>query len=255
MTRTKLIAGNWKMNNTFTSATQLVSDIAAGLPNALNAEVWIAAPYVYINTLAENTSNTPIRIGAQDISTHVSGAYTGEISGEMLHSVGAYFVLVGHSERRNYFGETDEIIATKIDAALNSNLIAVYCCGETLEEREAGNHFDIIKTQLHTGLFNFSELALNNIVIAYEPVWAIGTGLTASPEQAQEIHAFIRTQLLNKFGAATADKMRILYGGSLKPNNAAELLAQPDIDGGLIGGASLVEADFNYIINAASTAI
>ncbi len=255
MTRIKLIAGNWKMNNTFSAATQLVSDITAGLPNPLSAEVWIAAPFVYVHTLAENCNNTPIRIGAQDISTHVSGAFTGEISGEMLQSVGAYFVLVGHSERRSYFGETDEIIASKINAALSNNLIAVYCCGETQEERETGNHFDIIKTQLQTGLFNFSELALNNIVIAYEPVWAIGTGLTASPEQAQEMHAFIRTQILNKFGATAADKMRILYGGSLKPGNALELLSQPDIDGGLIGGASLVAADFNHIIHTASTAI
>lgn len=252
MTRRKLIAGNWKMNNDASEAIQLVSNIANNLNIAnSNTDVWIAPSFVFIDQLIKQFGITGIQFGGQDVSTHEAGAFTGEVSARMLKSIAAAFTLVGHSERRSYFGETDTLIAKKIESALANNLMVIYCCGETMSERESNNHFDIISAQLNTGLFPFLADAHANLVIAYEPVWAIGTGLTASPEQAQEMHAFIRNQILAKFGESIAKKIQILYGGSLKASNAAELLEQPDIDGGLIGGASLVATDFNSIINAA----
>lgn len=252
MSRKKIIAGNWKMYKTLSQANELVSGIADGInTSTLNAEIWITPPAIYIHELVQQFGNTALQFGAQDVSKHAEGAYTGEVSATMLQSIGAYYALVGHSERRQYHHENDTLIGDKIAAALSQNLIAVYCCGETLNERESGNHFNIVEQQISTALFRFNAAQLNQIVIAYEPVWAIGTGVTASAVQAQEMHAFIRGIISKQFGAAAADQIRILYGGSVKPNNAAELFSQPDIDGGLIGGASLVADDFLKIIQGA----
>jgi triosephosphate isomerase len=253
MSRKKIIAGNWKMYKTLSQANELVGAIADGINvSTLNAEIWITPPAIYIHGLVQQFGNTALRFGAQDLSKHAEGAYTGEVSAAMLQSIGAYYSLVGHSERRQYHHENDTLIGDKITAALSQNLMAVYCCGETLNERNSGNHFNIVEQQISTALFRFSATELNQIVIAYEPVWAIGTGVTASAAQAQEMHAFIRGIIAKQFGDIAAEQIRILYGGSVKPNNAAELFSQPDIDGGLIGGASLVADDFLKIIQGAN---
>lgn len=252
MSRKKIIAGNWKMFKTLSEAELLVAEINNKLPkNLANAEVWIAPPALYLPTLTNQFTESGIQFGAQDISKHQQGAYTGEISAMMLQSVSAKFTLVGHSERRQYHHEDDVLIGEKIHAALSQSIIPVYCCGETLQERNSNNHFVIVEQQITTALANCSAEQMQQIVIAYEPVWAIGTGVTASAEQAQEMHAFIRSILGQKYGASVAATIRILYGGSVKPNNASELFSQPDIDGGLIGGASLVAADFIAIIESA----
>jgi triosephosphate isomerase len=252
MSRKKIIAGNWKMFKTLSEAELLVAEINNKLSqNLASAEVWIAPPALYLPTLTSQFSGSEIQFGAQDISKHQQGAYTGEISAMMLQSVMAKFTLVGHSERRQYHHEDDVLIGEKIHAALSQSITPVYCCGETLQERNSNNHFVIVEQQITTALANCSAEQVQQIVIAYEPVWAIGTGVTASAEQAQEMHAFIRSILAQKYGASIADTIRILYGGSVKPNNASELFSQPDIDGGLIGGASLVAADFIAIIESA----
>lgn len=252
MSRRKIIAGNWKMYKNQTEAIALTASIAQHIQNhPPKAEVWIAPPFLYIAKLISQFGNTGIVFGAQDCSVQDEGAYTGEISARMLEAVHAGFVIVGHSERRAYHGETDTLIAQKIEAVLRNGLIAVYCCGETLQERESGAHLAVVQRQVQEALFGLPESALRNIVIAYEPVWAIGTGVTASPQQAQEMHAYIRSLVQQQYGAAAASAMRILYGGSVKPGNAAELFSQPDIDGGLVGGASLVATDFSAIISAA----
>lgn len=251
MSRKKIIAGNWKMYKSQSDAIALTAAIADGIQrNAPEGDVWIAPPFLYIAKLISQFGNSGIQFGAQDCSVYDEGAYTGEVSAAMLHSIHAGFVVLGHSERRAYHGETDTLIANKIDAALRNGITAVYCCGETLEERNAGKHMDIVRAQISTALFHLPPLAYEKIVIAYEPVWAIGTGVTASPEQAQEMHAFIRSLFDAQYSTALAAALRILYGGSVKPNNAATLFAQPDIDGGLVGGASLVAEDFLSIIAA-----
>lgn len=215
-----------------------------------DSEIWIAPPFLYVAKLISQFGNSGLVFGAQDCSAFDEGAFTGEISAQMLNGIHAQFVLVGHSERRAYHQETDSIIAQKIDAALRNGIIAVYCCGETLDERNSGRHFDVVRAQVQEALFHLPNLVFDKIVIAYEPVWAIGTGVTATPEQAQEMHAFIRSLVEQQYGAETAGHLRILYGGSVKPGNAATLFAQPDIDGALVGGASLVAADFLSIIDA-----
>lgn len=249
--RQKIIAGNWKMYKTASDAEATIAALANHLSHSLTSnQVYIAAPFVFIETLIRRFGNTSIVFGAQNLSEHDEGAYTGEISGSMLHSIGCKFVLIGHSERRRYFGETDIVLHQKINAALRNFLQPVFCCGEMLDERQAGNHFKVVQHQVEEALFGLSNDAARKIIVAYEPVWAIGTGVTASPADADEMHHFIRNLLRNKFGNETADAMRILYGGSVKPDNAAELFSRPDIDGGLVGGASLNADDFIKIIDS-----
>jgi triosephosphate isomerase (TIM) len=245
--RKKIVAGNWKMNLDYTSGVSLFSEIINMAKDEVigNQELVVCSPFIHLSSLGQLSKNiTNVHIGAQNIHQAESGAYTGEISAAQVKSVGASHVILGHSERRAYFGETDTLLATKVDIALKHGLTPIFCIGETKEERESGDFFTIIKTQLVDGLFHLSEDAFASVVLAYEPVWAIGTGLTASPEQAQEVHQFIRTVLADKYGQEAADNTSILYGGSCNPGNAKDLFAQADIDGGLIGGASLKSRDF-----------
>ncbi|WP_312077295.1 triose-phosphate isomerase [Chryseobacterium sp.] len=247
--RRKIVAGNWKMNKNVIEAQQLMTELRDYKNNnTTNCEVWIAPPALYLMMAKDVFENDEIGVFAQDISTHESGAYTGEISVDMLESIDAEGSLIGHSERRQYHGETDESCNKKVKLALDKGLIPVYCNGETLEQRKAGQHFDVVKSQTETALFTLSAEEIKKVVIAYEPVWAIGTGETATPEQAQEIHAHIRGIIAEKYGQEVADEVSILYGGSVKPDNAKEIFSQPDIDGGLIGGAALKVEDFSKII-------
>lgn len=247
--RKKIVAGNWKMNMDYAEGITLFSEIVNMVRDEKKGEqlAIICAPFIHLNSLSQ-LGGTTVRIGAQNCHQNESGAFTGEISAKMVKSVGCEYVLVGHSERRQYFAESNEILAEKTLAALRNNLSPIFCIGETLDERNNGNYFNIIKSQLEEGTFNLSEAEFSKVVIAYEPVWAIGTGLTATSEQAQEVHAFIRNEIALKFGTEVANNTTILYGGSCNPKNAAELFAQPDIDGGLIGGASLKSRDFVDIL-------
>lgn len=249
--RKKIVAGNWKMNLDYNEGLSLFSEIinmfkdeATGKQQAV-----ICSPFIHLHSLAQLAKGyTNIAVGAQNAHQAESGAYTGETSAKMIKSVGAEYVILGHSERRQYFGESNELLAKKTDTALKNDLKPIFCIGETLQEREANQHFDIIKSQLVEGVFHLNETEFAKLVIAYEPVWAIGTGVTASSEQAQEIHAFIRKEIAAKYNQQVADATTILYGGSCNPKNAPELFAQPDIDGGLIGGASLKSRDFIDIV-------
>jgi triosephosphate isomerase len=249
--RKKIVAGNWKMNKTFQEGVDLAIEInKVVVENGdKNVSVVIAPPFTHISEINKVVDNERISVAGQNCATETSGAYTGEISAEMLWSAGADFVILGHSERRSYYGETNELLNIKVKKALEFNLTPIYCVGEVLEEREAGKHFDVIKKQIEKVLFDLDVTDFEKVVIAYEPVWAIGTGKTASPGQAQEVHKYIRDILASKFGGA-ADNTSILYGGSCNPKNAKELFANPDVDGGLIGGASLKADDFIQIINA-----
>jgi triosephosphate isomerase len=247
MNRKKIVAGNWKMNKTLSEAIELVSAITKN-PGDNSVTKIIFPPYPFISALTNFIGATGnFYTGAQNCNEHAAGAYTGEVSAAMLKSIGCKYVLVGHSERRQYFGETNAVSSQKIKLALENKLQVIYCIGETLAERKANTHFDVVKTQL-TEVLQGTEMA--NIVIAYEPVWAIGTGETASPQQAQEMHAHIRTCLKNLFNETVADSTSILYGGSCNAQNASELFACADIDGGLIGGASLKADDFSKIIRS-----
>lgn len=249
--RRPLVAGNWKMNGSRASVAALISEITAKANNLNGVDVAVCPPYVYLDQIVNAVKGGKIRVGGQDLSVHASGAYTGEVSAPMLLDVGATAVIVGHSERRTYHQETDELVVQKCLAAVNAGLMPIVCVGETLKQREANRTEEVIGGQLAALLATEeSKSALISSVIAYEPVWAIGTGKTATPEQAQEVHAFIRARLA-KYDAELASKMRILYGGSVKAENAAELFAMPDIDGGLIGGASLNAGDFLAICAAA----
>lgn len=249
--RRKIVAGNWKMNKTVIDAQQLMVQLLSYKNNHVtNCEVWIAPPALYLMMAKDIFEQDEIGVFAQDMSEHDSGAYTGEISAEMLESIDATGSLIGHSERRIYHGETDAHCFQKIKKALEKGLTPIYCNGETLEQRKAGQHFEVVKNQTEVALAGLSADDVKKVVIAYEPVWAIGTGETATPEQAQEIHAHIRGILANKFGKEVADEVSILYGGSVKPDNAKEIFSQPDIDGGLIGGAALKIEDFSKIIEA-----
>lgn len=252
MARKKIVAGNWKMNKNLFEGKQLVEDILhSGIELRDDVEVVIAPPFISLEMTASLTKDrTGFFLAAQNCHQEKSGAFTGEVSAEMLKSVGVDYVILGHSERREYFGETDAVLAKKVDAVLAQEMKVIYCCGEPLQIREAGTQNSHIQTQIENGLFHLGEAAFKNIVIAYEPIWAIGTGLTASDEQAQDMHAFIRGLIAQKYGEAIANATSILYGGSAKPSNAAGLFAQPDVDGGLIGGASLVAADFAGVIKA-----
>ena len=249
MARKILIAGNWKMNKTATEAVELAKPIIEAIGNQNNIDVLMCPTFTSIPAVSALIGNSTVKLGAQNVSDKASGAYTGEISAAMLRDLHVSHVILGHSERRSYYGETDAFINKKVLTCLESNLVPVLCVGETLEEREAGKVEEVIKTQLVGGLADVPADKAENIVIAYEPVWAIGTGKTATPEQAQEVHAFVRKMLAEILGPV-ADKIRILYGGSMKPSKADELLAKPDIDGGLIGGAALVASDFLALVES-----
>ncbi len=246
--RQPLVAGNWKMNGSSGSVRELVDGILSGLET--KAEVAVFPPYLYVQQVRDLLQGSRIKFGVQNSSDKLSGAYTGEVSPLMAKDLGCEYVLIGHSERRSIYGETDADVAAKFCALVDSGLVPVLCVGETLEERESGATMKVVAEQINTVLRAAGPERLANFEIAYEPVWAIGTGLTATPEQAQEVHADIRA-LLAENDRSMADRTRILYGGSMKPDNAAELMAQADVDGGLIGGASLVAADFKAICHAA----
>lgn len=247
--RKNIVAGNWKMNKNVFEAQQLMFQLLDyKRNNATNCEVFIAPPALYLMMAKDLYEANEIGIFSQDMSEHDSGAYTGELSAGMLESIGATGALIGHSERRQYHGETDSHCNRKIKLALDKGLTPIYCNGETLEQRKSGKHLEVVKNQTEVALFTLSAEEIVKVVIAYEPVWAIGTGETASPEQAQEIHAHIRNLIAEKYGKDVADEISILYGGSVKPDNAKEIFSKPDIDGGLIGGAALNIADFSKII-------
>jgi triosephosphate isomerase len=252
--RKKIVAGNWKMNLTLAQGEQLINDILqAGLTLKEGQEVVVATPFPYLLKAKALLKNYPgFYVAAQNCASEKSGAYTGEVSAEMLQSIGVDYVILGHSERREYFQESNAMLAKKIDQVLANGLKPIFCCGEPLEIRQAETQNDYVAKQLEESLYHLTEEQLKNVVIAYEPIWAIGTGLTASSAQAQDMHAFIRSQIVNKFGREAALHTSVLYGGSAKPGNAAELFSCPDVDGGLIGGASLVAADFVAIIEKLS---
>lgn len=250
--RKKIVAGNWKMNLTLAQGEQLINDVlAAGLHLKEGQEVVFATPFPYLVKAHALLKNNPgFFLASQNSASEKSGAYTGEVSAEMLASVGVDYVILGHSERREYFQESNAVLAKKIDLALANGLKPLFCCGEPLEVRKAETQNDYVAKQLEESLYHLTEEQLKNVVIAYEPIWAIGTGLTASAAQAQDMHAFIRSQIAAKYGREAALNISILYGGSAKPSNAVELFSCPDVDGGLIGGASLVAADFVAIVKA-----
>ena len=247
--RKNIVAGNWKMNKDMEGAQQLMTQLLSySKNNSSNCEIYIAPPSIYTMMAKNILEDSKIEVYSQDVSEHESGAFTGEISGEMLKSIQANGSLVSHSERRQYHGETDSHANRKVKLLLDLGLTPIYCNGETLEQRKAGQHFEVVKNQTEVALFTLSAEEIKKVVIAYEPVWAIGTGETASPEQAQEIHAHIRSLIAAKYGQEVADEISILYGGSVKPDNAKEIFSKPDIDGGLIGGAALKIEDFSKII-------
>lgn len=249
--RKKIVAGNWKMNKDFSGAESLINEITEYLKNKpSNCEVYIAPPSLFTAMAVDLAKDSSVKVFTQDMSAQESGAFTGEISADMVKSVGAEGAIIGHSERRQYHGETDENCSRKVKMALDKGLTPIYCNGETLEQRKAGQHLEVVKKQTEEALFNLSADEIKKVVIAYEPVWAIGTGETATPEQAQEIHSHIRNLIAEKYGSEVADEISILYGGSVKPDNAKEIFSQPDIDGGLIGGAALKSEDFSKIIEA-----
>ena len=246
--RQPMVAGNWKMNGSSDSVKELMNGIKAGIGEA-NAEVVVCPPFVYISSVADAIAGSDIKLGAQNMCDQDAGAFTGEVSGPMLKDVGCEYVIIGHSERRAMYGETDEVTAVKYGAVLKNGLKPIFCIGETLEEREQGITEDVVGRQIDAILKSDGVASLANAVLAYEPVWAIGTGKTATPEQAQEVHAFIRNKIAEQ-DKVIAEGLRILYGGSMNPKNVAELRSQPDIDGGLIGGASLKAEDFLVICSA-----
>ncbi len=247
--RKNIVAGNWKMNNDLEQTQALISDLKKQSQTS-EAEVMVAPTFTNLYSAFEALRLDNIEVVAQNMHFASNGAYTGEISASMLKSIGIETVILGHSERRAYFGETDELLAKKVDAALENSMRVIFCFGEELADRKSGNHEHVVESQIRNALFHLPETAWNNIVLAYEPVWAIGTGETASPEQAQEMHAFIRETVEGKYNQELAQHVSILYGGSVKPNNAKEIFSKPDVDGGLIGGAALNAEDFYVIVNA-----
>jgi len=248
----KIVAGNWKMNKNLQEGLKLVQELNEKIGNFKidDVQLIVGTPSIFLSSIQNELKDSKIKVSAQNIHQEGSGAFTGEISAEMVKSIDVSYTIIGHSERREYFGETSEQIALKVKKAIALGLTPIYCCGEVKEERESGKHFDVVNKQISSELFDLSTEDFSKVVIAYEPVWAIGTGLTASPEQAQEIHAFIRKTVANKYSDAIANETSILYGGSCKPGNAKEIFSKPDVDGGLIGGASLVADDFLAIANS-----
>ncbi|OFY63281.1 MAG: triose-phosphate isomerase [Bacteroidetes bacterium RBG_13_43_22] len=250
--RKKIIAGNWKMNMTLDDGLKFAKSVDQYFSEkpSEKAEVILCVPFIHLAGISEIVKLGKVALGAQNCASEPSGAYTGEVSAMMIKSTGAGYVIIGHSERRTYYHEDDRLLNRKTILALNSGLKVIFCCGEVKEEREEGKHFIIVKRQLEEGLFTLSAEEMKNVVIAYEPVWAIGTGLTATPEQAQEMHRHIRSLVSDKYGKECAEELTILYGGSCKPSNAVEIFSKPDVDGGLIGGASLKKEDFTAIAEA-----
>ncbi len=247
--RQKIVAGNWKMNTLLPDGLGLAKAVDNSTSEKTSdALMIIAPPFTHLHEVGKVLSK--VRLAAQNCASEESGAYTGEVSVDMIKSTGAEYVIIGHSERREYFKEDDELLAKKAKLVLSRGLNPIFCIGEVLEEREDEKHFEVVASQLKNGLFHLNKDQFLKVVVAYEPVWAIGTGKTASPEQAQEMHAFIRKQIEEKYGVEVAEETSILYGGSCKPGNAKELFANPDVDGGLIGGASLKADDFIQIVNA-----
>jgi triosephosphate isomerase len=253
MSRRYLIAGNWKMNKTVAEGVALARDLRAQAVAAGAAELVVCPPFTTLAAVAAELRGSSIAVGAQNVHWEASGAFTGEVSGAMLHDIPVTHVIVGHSERRQFFGETDGTVNRRLKAALGAGLVPIVCVGETRAEREAGQTAAVVRRQVEAGLAGLTAETMATVVIAYEPVWAIGTGLNATPDQAQEVHAQIRALLAAGFGAGVAAATRILYGGSVKGDNATALLGQPDIDGALVGGASLKAADFLAIAAAANT--
>ena len=249
--RKKIVAGNWKMNMNLQEGIALAKELNDNLKaDKPNCGVVICTPFIHLASIAQFLDQTVIGLGAENCADKAKGAYTGEVSAEMVKSTGAQYVILGHSERRGYYAETPAILREKVQLALANGLEVIFCIGESLEEREQGIQNEVVKAELEGSVFNLTAEEFSHIIIAYEPIWAIGTGKTATAEQAEEIHAYIRSIVCEKFGAQVADDTTILYGGSCKPSNAKELFAKPDIEGGLIGGASLKAADFKGIIDA-----
>ena len=250
--RSKIVAGNWKMNKTYQETKALVKELNHAVKDLEleNTRVIIAPTFISLQKASKMTKNSEIEVAAQNMHQEASGAYTGEISGAMLKSIYVNTVILGHSERREYFGETDELLSKKVDAALEQGLEVIFCFGEVLEDRKKGNHFKVVEEQIKNALFHLDSQAWARIVLAYEPVWAIGTGETATPEQAQEMHAFVRELVAGRYLSDVSEEVSILYGCSVKPSNAKEIFSKTDVDGGLIGGASLNAEDFAAIIKA-----
>ena len=248
--RQKIVAGNWKMHKNAEETEDLLNELIEKLPNDVEAHIVVAPTFINLASAVQHLEFTNIEVAAQNMHQSESGAYTGEISADMLRSVGVHLVILGHSERRAYFNETDSLLAYKVDTALKNYMKIIFCFGEELKDRQSGNHFNIVENQLRDGLFHIAKEAWANIILAYEPVWAIGTGETATPDQAQEMHEFIRETIRKSFGSDIAEDVSILYGGSVKPDNAKEIFSKPDVDGGLIGGAALKADDFAAIVSA-----
>jgi triosephosphate isomerase len=250
--RTKIVAGNWKMNNDKSATKELIKDLKKSIKKLPleNTRVIVAPTFVNLSSAVKTAKKSKVEVVAQNMHQAKNGAYTGEISAEMLKAIGIKTVILGHSERRTYFGETDALLVEKVNAVLENELETIFCFGELLEDRKSENHFSVVESQVSNALFHLEAAAWKSIVLAYEPVWAIGTGETASAEQAQEMHAFIRSIVEKKYNKEVADAVSILYGGSVKPANAEEIFSKPDVDGGLIGGAALNVDDFTGIIKA-----
>jgi len=250
--RSKIVAGNWKMNNDKSETKNLIKELKESLKGLKlkNTRVIIAPTAVFLQRTAKKVEGTNLEVAAQNMHQEESGAYTGEISANMLKSIDINTVILGHSERREYFDENDALLTKKVDQALKHKLEVIFCFGEKLEDRKSENHFKVVKTQIKNALFHLNSDDWKNIILAYEPVWAIGTGETASPEQAQEMHAFVRELVAERYISSVAENVSILYGGSVKPANAEEIFSKEDVDGGLIGGAALKAADFTAIIKA-----
>ncbi len=250
--RKKIVAGNWKMNKTFKESKVLVKELTKSIKAIPldNTRVIIAPPFTNLQKASKKTKDTAIEVSAQNMHQAENGAFTGEISAEMLKSIYVDIVILGHSERRAYFGETDELLAKKVNTALKHGLEIIFCFGEVLEDRKSGNHFKVVEEQIKNALFHLDSESWNKIILAYEPVWAIGTGETASPEQAQEMHAFIRELVAERYLSDVAEEVSILYGGSVKPANAKDIFSKEDVDGGLIGGAALNADDFIALVEA-----
>ncbi|NHM07686.1 triose-phosphate isomerase [Flavobacterium sp. CYK-4] len=248
--RHHIVAGNWKMNKNAEQTEDLLNALIDQLPQDKAVEIIVAPTFINLASAVDHLEYTNISVAAQNMHEAESGAFTGEISADMLKSIGVNTVILGHSERRTIFHETDAIIAAKVDKALQHQMRVIFCFGEELKDRKDDQHFNVVENQLRDGLFHLDKTAWESIVLAYEPVWAIGTGETASPEQAQEMHQFIRETIRKAYGSDIAEAVSILYGGSVKPDNAAEIFSKPDVDGGLIGGAALKAEDFAAIVNA-----
>ncbi len=247
--RKNIVAGNWKMNTTLQEGVDLAKAIAKSIEGkTLHCDVILSVPFTHLTEVVKAVAGTPIKVAAENCASEDKGAFTGEVSAAMVGSTGAAYVILGHSERRSYYHETSDILKKKVKLALENNLKPIFCVGEVLKEREEGCHFDVVERQVEEALFDLSEQDFRNITLAYEPVWAIGTGKTATSKEAQEIHAHLRNVVAQKYGKSVADDMTILYGGSANGGNAKELFSQPDVDGGLIGGASLVADKFLSVI-------